>query len=116
MTNQAIPAWAVPGARVVCVNGVVTGLNVASLQTNGVYVLRSVFRTYDHSYEKILVRLRGVTNDVADSGLEKGYWLSRFRPATEAKTQAEDVALFENIVRGMPLVERLDRIAETLDA
>ena len=100
MTNQAIPAWAVPGARVVCVD---------ASDTEGQLTDRGEY-TIVRAYAGFLV-LREFPENSQD-----GWFTTRFRPAVEPKSLEEDTALFEDIVRGMSLVERLDRIAETLDA
>lgn len=105
MTNQAIPAWAVPGARVVCVKPH-KALGSLEVTVNTVYTIRGV---YQNPYGVFL-------SCMEFSDVDDGWYLWRFRPAVEPKSEAHDVALFEDIVRGMSLVERLDRIAETLDA
>lgn len=105
MTNQAIPAWAVPGARVVCVKPY-KALDGLEVTMNTVYVIR---RAYQEPYGVFL-------SCMEFPDIDDGWCIRRFRPAVEPKSEAHDVALFEDIVRGMSLVERLDRIKESLDA
>lgn len=95
--TDTIPSWAVPGARVVCVNAGDTG---GKLTARGEY-------TIVRARVAFLV-LRELPQD--------NWFTTRFRPAVEPKNLEEDTALFEDIVRGMSLVERLDRVKESLDA
>lgn len=113
MTNQAIPAWAVPGAKVVCVDD-------ESYGDTGVFpVLHEKYTLSRLEYfdGRWCAHLKEIARPPrTHSTFVVPYRLSRFRPAAEPKSLEEDTALFEDIVRGMSLVERLDRIAETLDA
>ncbi len=105
MTDQAIPAWAVPGARVVCINAKADyawDAEIGEVCTLGAFY---GFRADGVGRFHIIGKPRWLIWPVTN-----------FRPAVEPKSEAHDVALFEDIVRGMSLVERLDRIAETLDA
>mgnify|MGYP000039657958 FL=1 len=118
MTNQAIPAWAVPGARVVCINAKADyAWDAGEAPTeSAVYTIKSTMLDSYGDRVLHLIELRRTKAAKRLHGARCGYRIERFRPAVEPKSEAHDVALFEDIVRGMSLVERLDRIAETLDA
>ena len=111
MTDQAIPAWAVPGARVVFVNDRLPA---------------GPTKTPEYDPEIGEVCTLGAFYGFRAGGvgrfhiIGKPRWLiwpvTNFRPAVEPKSEARDVALFEDIIRGMSLVDRLDRLAEVLNA
>lgn len=112
--TDSIPSWAVPGARVVCVNPLgwmdsddsqfTTGpayediVTVTGAAVNAVYGALIFLKEYP------------VTNP------DDGFLASVFKPAVEPRTEQEDVAFFTDLVKGMTLVERLDRLKESLDA
>lgn len=45
-----------------------------------------------------------------------GFFIKEFRPAVEPRSEADDVQFFTDLVKGMTVVERLDRLKESLDA
>lgn len=120
MTNQAIPAWAAPGAKVVCVDDSpvdsANGYGDEAAPTKDVVYTIERVRTSPEGH--VGLQLSEIVNPVHKYRWYEGqlcYLISRFRPAVEPKSLEEDTALFKNIVRGMSLVERLDRIKESLD-
>lgn len=81
---SGIPAWAVPGAKVVCVDtspGHLCGMELSDYSTilpkGIVYEIISVSAPF--------IRLKGVPS---------GHLWSRFRPAVERKTEAHDSEFF----------------------
>ena len=113
MTNQATPTWAVPGAKVVCVNNSNWFDWDDHVYCDGPAFkeVSTIERTHLDDDGVLLLFLREYSERPEDC-----YDHRLFRPAVEPKSEAHDVALFEDMARGMSLVERLDRIAETLDA
>lgn len=122
MTDQAIPAWAVPGAKVVCIDDNWDRYDPRYTESMpNRPVLKQVLTIHSsvEQYGSIGFRFVEVVNPPAKfyGTFDEGAFVStHFRPAVEPKSEAHDVALFEDIVRGMSLVERLDRIKESLDS
>lgn len=98
--TDTTPSWAVPGAKVVCVDAGDTG---------GVLTRRGEY-TIIRAYADFLVLLE------LPEGSQDGWFVTRFRPAAAQKTEQEDTAMFERIARGTTVLERLDLLREKLDA
>ncbi len=106
MTNQAIPAWAVPGAKVVCVDDSYPDVGGGIFfEKNAVYTIKEVFPVG----RNWACRVRECSDPQHNARL------NRFRPAIEPKSEAHDVQLFETLVKDMSIVERLDRLKELLN-
>lgn len=105
-----IPSWAVPGAKVVCVNdwfpdeGVEATYEGAGPAIGHDYTVRG----NDYFYGMCWIAITAVPGDVF-------FPIVNFRPAVEPKTEQEDVALFKRDVEAMTPVDRLDRLRELMD-
>ena len=89
MTDQAIPAWAVPGARVVCVDDSYPDVGGdIFFEKNAVYTIKEVFPVG----RNWACRVRECSDPQHNARL------NRFRPAVEPKSEAHDTALLENNV------------------
>lgn len=116
------PSWAVPGAKVVCVTAdlaaspdtIRTDGNMDGLTSDRVYTIRET--VVDHVTSLLALRLHEIHRGGYPGRPERGYWIGRFRPAVEPKSEAEDTAMFERIAHGATIVEKLDRLRELLDA
>lgn len=117
MTNQATPTWAVPGAKVVCVDDAWNKGGPTRLpMLREVLTIKEVLTRDDYAAVGVSYVIPPVVLSFHELGHDWTFNAGNFKPLAEPKSEAHDVALFEDIVRGMSLVERLDRIAETLDA
>ncbi len=106
MTDQAIPAWAVPGARVVCIDDSYPDVGGGIFfEKHAVYTIKEVFPVG----RNWACRVRECSDPQHNARL------NRFRPAIEPKSEAHDVQLFETLVKDMSIVERLDRLKELLN-
>lgn len=91
---SGIPAWAVRGAKVVCIEG--SGRNHFggwAPKTGGVYTVRSAF--FAEGFGPFL-RLAEYRTEHQWRGMERGWDAYRFRPVIEPKTEAEDLAHFKH--------------------
>lgn len=96
---SGIPAWAVPGAKVVCVDDSPPTSDKAHfhqkwLQAGNIYVIRAAYVGADGEVGVCLGEIVSVFRP--ELGREQGFYLRRFRPAVEPKSEAEDVALFKH--------------------
>ena len=112
--TEAIPAWAVPGAIVVCVDVSYDNYTMGKewlerLDKQTVYTIRSTGRSPSGNLPFIRLREIAVTTRWSN-GEELGYSLNRFRPAVEPKSEAHDVAMFTELAKTCTIVERLDRV------
>ena len=120
ITNHAIPARAVPCAKVVCIDDKSAKScswdKGEALSEGAAYTIESV--VHDRYPFAVLHLKEGKRSlgSIVCFGPLVGYGVYRFKPAGEPKTLEEDTALFEDISRGMSLVDRLDRLAEVLNA
>ncbi len=113
-TEPTIPRWAVPGARVVCVKN----LRGNGYGTEQVPEIDKVYTVRELTSQDCL-QVKEIVNPLcryAEGDLEAAFKIHCFRPAVEPRTEQEDVAFFTDLVKGMTLVERLDRLKESLDA
>lgn len=112
--TDTIPSWAVPGARVVCINKLGWANSSTGKRCPGPAYNETVTITATS-----FIPSRGVSimlKEYAEMNLDRGYLVSAFRPTVIQKTQAEDTAMFERIAHGTTIVERLDLLKEKLDA
>ena len=94
---SGIPAWAVRGAKVVCVDAAPSGrphiIRVKRLTQGAIYTVRGV--SISEKDGEVGLLLDEVTNAISPTwDVEYNYLIHRFRPAVPPKTQAEDVGLF----------------------
>lgn len=105
---SGLPSWVRVGARVICVNDVVTTPieRGQTLPVRGVtYTVRNTFRDAIR-----LVEIVNRTIYTTEDGFgESAFYISRFRPAVEPKTEAEDLK-----AHFLPLLDR--RSATTVRA
>lgn len=119
---SGIPHWCFVGAKVVCVDdthphGYAWCEDAPTVGMT--YTVSRVWRypvSIDESDGEIVVELAEIGQRTVASAVWKqdiGYGLYRFRPLV---SQEDDVAMFQRPVTDMTIVERLDRLAEILDA
>lgn len=98
---SAIPAWAVRGAKVVCVDDAFVSVSDGGLRVGREYqikraycrALRSPVAAATYVDDHRMVQLVGVS---CPTSMDGGYALARFRPAVEPKSEVEDLALFRH--------------------
>jgi hypothetical protein len=95
---SGIPSWARRGAKVVCVDAewgkdsLQRYLGLApTLIADAVYTVTRA----EVDGGEATVWLREAANDLPD-GVDSGFWLVRFRPLVEPKTEAEDREFFRH--------------------
>ena len=109
--TEAIPAWAVPGAKVVSLND--DWCEYVTFQMcKGPKNLEMVTITGHAYFEGHLQFVLKEYPTPLDGGFKAAY----FRPAVEPKSEAHDVAMFTELAKTCTIVERLDRLAESLNA
>jgi hypothetical protein len=99
---SGIPAWAVRGAKVVCVNGKARSIWTKggwAPQTDGVYTVERAFS--DRGTGKVLLELREYVHDVPYHGWD----ITRFRPLVDDEAQERDVAIFRHHLTQKPTVD-----------
>lgn len=102
---SGIPAWAVRGAKVVCVNANYADGEPTGLVVGKVYTVRAAGIDADaisasgHRSRHPVVDLEECQNRYdcyAGPNGHPGFDITRFRPAVPPKTQSEDVGLFRH--------------------
>lgn len=109
------PDWARAGAKVICVDAdegdefnKVDPMPVAGK----VYVIADVF---DHMLLRApRLLIDGMPNRDGTYKADWGWDFYRFRPVDQ-RSQAQDVAMFTDMLDYMPIIERLDRLAEKMN-
>lgn len=100
--SASVPSWAVPGAKVVCVDDDWSGRR-PRLKRNSIYTITEVRYhvctngKYAGNDDPVLV-LRELYNDDSPSG---GFNILRFRPLV-TRSQEQDVAQFRKLLIGAP--------------
>lgn len=97
---SGIPAWAVKGARVVCINDTRSDcFDPFPLRKGAVYEVIGIGDHVDRN-GRWGIKLVGAPNRVLIGGkitdIDCGWYPGRFRPAVPPKTQSEDVGLFRH--------------------
>lgn len=94
--SASLPSWARVGAKVVCVNASGSGDGKTPLIEGRTYTIRSI--NDELSTACAGIRLAEITNGRCPLGWEWHYNITRFRPAVEPKSEAEDLAHFTHLL------------------
>jgi hypothetical protein len=100
--SGGIPAWAVRGAKVVCVDASNQLPDRTQLQLGVVYTIDAVTTT---PFGVFGYRLKETPNNIGGLGVPYGYNSKRFRPVV-TRTQEQDIAQFLPLLKPQKAVER----------
>lgn len=102
----SIPSWAKPGAKVVCVHHeLLNGTRFVSTPPPIGEPVKVLGFSRPHMVDQSIgLIIEGYPNVSRVDGQDIGWHVARLRPAVEPKTEAEDVALFQDIARKANMV------------
>lgn len=114
--HPTIPSWAVPGARVVCVDDSWNRIGPDRVpMLHEVLTIKEVLTRADYAAVGVNC-VPACTLAFVELGHDWTFNSNCFRPTVPIRTEAEDTAMFKRIAYGTTIVERLDLLKEKLDA
>ena len=114
--NPTSPSWAVPGARVVCVDDSWNKIGPSRVpMLHEVLTIKDVLTRADYAAVGVDC-VPACTLSFTELGHDWTFNANCFRPTTPTRTEAEDVRMIKDLTTPMTPIERLDRLKEMLDA